>query len=186
MNVIPVTSVLRAGALVGLAALVFLPAAAGHVTVAPATVDAGATSTLRFTVPNERAPRSTVGVIMTFPPGWKPVSAPSQGAWHANVADNAISWSGGRLSDSRAVTFAVLVHPSSRAGTYALDVRQRYDDGRVASWQVLLATLPATGSAAPSGHLGRALVAGVVGFAVIVALLAVLHAVRRRRGHRTV
>jgi hypothetical protein len=179
-----VTTFVRAGAVVGVVALVLLPAAAAHVTVEPTTVQLGTTANLRFTVPNERAAGATVGLTVTFPPGWKPVLVPPQGSWRATVAGNTITWSAGRLTGSQAVTFTVGVRPIGRAGSRVLHARQRYDDGDEVTWQVLLAALPAAGTAAPSEHLGRALVAGVVGVILIVALLGVLRAIRRRR-HRT-
>jgi uncharacterized protein YcnI len=177
------TALARAGAVAGVAALVLLPAAAGHVTVEPTTVQLGTTATLSVTVPNEREARATIGLTVTFPPGWKPVAAPSHGDWRATATGDAITWSGGRLTGSQAATFTVRALPVGRAGTRALQARQRYDDGDVVSWRVPVATLPAAGTAAPSEHLGRAVVAAVVGTVLIVALLGVLRALRRSRRH---
>lgn len=162
------------------ACLALAAPAAAHVTVRPPFVEAGTETTLAFETPNERAPRATVAITTTAPPGVEIVSAEAPAGWRAAVAGSTVSWRGGRITGARTVPFPVRIVARVRAGTYRFSSEQRYSDGAVVRWQVDVTVLPAQGAAAPKQHPWGAVLAGVIGLAVIVASLAGLRLVRRR------
>ena len=78
-----------------------------------------------------------------------------------------------------------MVRQPARTAAAGFSAEQLYSDGETVGWQTTVSVLPSPGPSAPSEqHLGRAVVAGLVGLAglaLVGASLAVLHRVRRRR-----
>jgi hypothetical protein len=91
-----------------------------------------------------------------------------------------VSWSGGRITGESSVSFAVTLRGIGPAGAVTLDARQGYEDGATVPWRASLTVLPATGSGAPREHPGRAILAAVVGVAVVAGSLLAVHRLRRR------
>jgi len=171
----------RALALAAALLLLAAPAARAHVTPAPAFVEQGESATISFEVLNERAGHATVALELTPPPGVEiEPEAPPPG-WSASREGSGVRWSDGRITGADALRFDTRVTASARAGSYAFTAVQRYEDGATVDWKAAFTVLPATGEAAPDEHAGRALVAGAIGLAVVVASLLGLHLVRRRR-----
>ncbi len=158
-----------------------MPAIAGaHVTIAPPFVEDGVESTISFATPNERPPHATITVSVTAPPGIAVVSATAPDSWHAVVTGSTVQWTGGRLEDRATVSFPMRIRARVRAGTYAFEAAQTYDDGATVKWKSALSVLPATGSAAPKQHPWGALAAALAGVVVIGGSLVLVRVLRRR------
>ncbi len=165
--------------LVFLASLALPATAAAHVTIAPPFVDAGVRTTVRFQMPNERPPHATVALTVTAPPGVSVDGAEAPPGWKVTTSGSTATWQGGRITGRRIVGFPLEVTARVRAGSYAFDARQRYDDGAKVDWKVALSVLPATGAQAPRQHLWGGLAAAGVGLLVVVASILGLRRLRR-------
>jgi hypothetical protein len=166
--------------LTALWSLVAASRAQAHVTVTPPFVDADAKTTISFELPNERPLHSTISLEVKAPPGVELASAAPPAGWKLELTGARARWSGGRITGQRTVAFPLSVTARTRAGTENFKITQGYDDGEAVHWDTGLTVLPAAGNKAPSQHLDRALVAGVVGLVVIAASFLVLRLVRRR------
>ncbi len=162
------------------AALALPPAAAAHITVKPPFVEAGVATELTFATPNERAPKATVELSTTAPPGVKLVSAGAPAGWEASIAGSTVTWRGGRIEGDRVASFPIRVLARVRAGTYEFTSVQRYSDGGVVRWRASFSVLPAEGPAAPRQHPWGAVIAGAIGLVVIAASLVGVRLLRRR------
>lgn len=160
-------------------ALAVAAAAAGHVTLSPSFVEAGATATILFETPNEREPRATTSLRLDAPPGIDLGAAAAPPGWRLEVSDRTATWTGGRIEREDVVAFPLEVTARTRAGTETFRALQGYDDGENVEWKTTLTVLPAAAEEAPSQRLGRALAAGAVGLAVIAGSLLVLRRLRR-------
>ena len=184
----PFEAGLRSPHLVGLltgfvaVALAVAPAAAGHVTLSPSFVEAGAPMIVLFETPNERAPRVTTSLRLDTPPGIELEAAAPPSGWQLEVSDGTATWTGGRIEQDHVVAFPLEVTARTRPGTETLSAVQGYDDGEKVEWEATLTVLPAAAEDAPSQRLGRALAAGAVGLAVIAGSLLVLRRLRSRDG----
>ncbi|GAA3550590.1 hypothetical protein GCM10022197_01830 [Microlunatus spumicola] len=155
----PRPSLLRAGAAVGLGALLLVPAsyADAHVRVSADATTPGAFSALTFRVPNESATAGTVKVSVQLPqdtpflyvstrpvPGWrsatteatlpKPVEAEGT---TLTKAVRTVTWTaerGTRIEPGEYQEFAISVGPLPAAGTVLLPATQTYSDGEVVRW----------------------------------------------------
>lgn len=161
-------------------ALVMPAIVSAHVTIEPPFVEDGVESTISFATPNERPPHATTTVSVTAPPGIAVVSATAPAGWHAAVKGSTVSWTGGRLEDRATVSFPLRIRARVRAGTYAFEAAQRYDDGATVKWKSALSVLPASGSAAPKQHPWGALGAALAGVVVIAGSLVLVRVLRRR------
>jgi len=158
-----------------------LPAVAeAHVTMTPPFVDADNKTTVSFEMPNERPPHGTISLEVKAPPGIELASADPPSGWKLELTGSVARWSGGRIDGERTVAFPLAVTARTRAGTEIFKATQGYDDGENVHWNVGLTVLPAAGNEAPSQHLGRALAAGAVGLAVILASFLAVRVLRRR------
>ena len=168
----------RLAALV-LVALVAPATAQAHVTVTPPFVDADASTTVAFEMPNERPPHATISLEVEAPPGVEPRRRSRRRGGSSLTPDRARR-TGGRIEGQRTVAFPIAVTARTRAGTETFRATQGYDDGESVRWDAALTVLPAAGKEAPSQHLDRAFAAGAVGLVVIVATFLVLRLLRRR------
>jgi uncharacterized protein YcnI len=141
--------------------------ALGHVTISPASVEAGVAETIAFETPNERAPHATVGLVVEAPPGITFSAAGAPAGWTVDVRSTRATWTGGTIEGTRTTAFPLRVLAETRAGNKPFRAVQRYDDGREVRWTASLTVLPAAGAQAPSQHLDRALAAAAVGLVVI-------------------
>ena len=153
---------LLAGAL---AALVAPALAQAHVTVLPSFVEDGREATLTFTAPNERPPHSVTGLTVTFPAGIDllPTTAPT--GWTLAARAGTATWSGGATRPHQIGRFTIVAKTTLEPTGVTLKATQRYDDGGIVRWTIPFTILPA--AHAPKQHLVGALIAGVVGLAVI-------------------
>jgi uncharacterized protein YcnI len=158
-----------------------VPAAAlAHVTVLPAFLSDGDRSTLTFSAPNERAPHAVDELVVTAPPGVVLHAVSPPPGWSMDVAESTVTWRGGRIGPGEIGEFRVAASTELEPGNVAFRAVQRYDDGATVNWTIEFTVLPARN--APKEHLWPALLAGVIGFVVIVGGLAFL---RLRGGRRT-
>jgi hypothetical protein len=171
---------LRPVALAAVAALAAAGAAQGHVTIAPPFVDVGTTATIAFETPNERPPHRTTGLVVQAPPGVELAAARPPSGWRLQLSGDTARWSGGAIAGRGVIRFPLSVTARIPAGTATFRATQTYDDGESVRWDAALTVLPATGAAAPSQHLDRALAAGAVGLVVIAGSFLALRLLRRR------
>ena len=151
-----------------------------HVTLTPPFVEADATTTVSFEMPNERPPHATTSLEVKAPPGVEFASATPPAGWKLQLEHDRARWTGGRIEGQRTVAFRLVVTARTRAGTEIFRATQGYDDGESVRWDAGLTVLPAAGAAAPSQHLDRALLAGGVGLVVIAVSFLALRLLRRR------
>ena len=168
---------LLAGALL---ALVLPSVGIAHVTVLPPYLEDGQRSTLIFTAPNERPPHSVTRLTVTLPAGIELEGTSAPPGWKLDLAAGKATWSGGRTGPHEIGQFKLAAKTELAPTGVVLQAVQRYDDGGVVHWTIPLTILPAVH--APKQHLGRALIAGVVGLVVIGVGLAVF--LRRQRTAR--
>jgi uncharacterized protein YcnI len=160
---------LLAGALLALA----LPCAGlAHVTVLPPYLEDGQRSTLIFTAPNERPPHSVTRLTVTLPAGIELADTSAPPGWRLDLAPGKATWSGGRTAPHEIGQFRLAAKTGLVPTGVVLEAVQQYDDGGIVHWKIPLTILPA--AHAPKQHLGRALIAGVVGLIVIGGGLALL------------
>lgn len=167
-------------AVVGAACLVVAPAASAHAQFTPAALNANVETVIQVEVPNERRGHATTGLTLRFPPGIDVIAATGPSGWTAAVDGGTALWSGGRVEGEKVVTFSVTLRTGLRADTYEIEARQLYEDREHVDFAPKLTVLPATGYAAPRQHLGRAVIAGVVGLIVVAASLLGVRYLRRR------
>ena len=166
--------------LLGAVALLLAPAAAAHVTLSPAFVEAGVGSTIRFDTPNEREGHVTTSLRLEAPAGVELEAVAAPPGWELALADGVATWTGGRIEGTDVVPFPLEVTARTEPGNQTFRAVQRYDDGESVQWDAALTVVPATGDDAPSQQLGRAVAAGAVGLAVIAISLLILWRIRRR------
>jgi uncharacterized protein YcnI len=162
------------------AALVLVSAAAAHVTLQPAFVEANVATRLSLETPNERTGHQTTKLAVEAPAGITVVTATAPAGWTVDYDGRRATWSGGRIEGTDVVAFPLELDAAVRAGTYSLRAVQTYEDGRTVRWQATLTVLPSSGAAAPREHVRRALVAGIAGVALVASSLFVLSRLRRR------
>lgn len=161
-------------------AVVGAPVAGAHVTVTPPSVEIGVPSELRLDVPNERDGYATVSLVIEVPRGLEVVSVTSPDGWDVRTSERRATWTGGRIEARASVPFALTVEACPPARRVELLARQRYDDGGTVTWRPSLLVLPAPAAASPEQHLGRAVVAGIVGLVVVGGTVVALGLLRRR------
>ena len=161
-------------------ALLLAPAAAAHVALSPAFVEAGVGSTIRFDTPNEREGHVTTALRLEAPAGVELAAVAAPPGWRLALDDGVATWTGGRIEGTDVVSFRVEVTARTEPGNQTFQAVQRYDDGESVEWDAALTVVPATGDNAPSQQLGRAVAAGAVGLAVIAISLLILWRIRRR------
>ena len=161
-------------------ALLLAPAAAAHVTLSPAFVEAGVGSTIRFDTPNEREGHVTTALRLEAPAGVELDAVAAPPGWQLAVDDGVATWTGGRIEGTDVVSFPLEVTARTEPGNQSFRAVQRYDDGESVHWDAALTVVPATGDDAPSQQLGRAVAAGAVGLAVIAISLLIVWRIRRR------
>jgi uncharacterized protein YcnI len=154
--------------------------ARAHVTLSPAFVEAGVPARVVFEAPNEREGRATMSLRIEAPAGVELARAAPPPGWELTLTDRVATWTGGRITGTRVVSFPLEVTAHTRAGTETFRAVQRYDDGEDVRWEAPLTVVPAADGSAPSQHLGRALAAGAAGLGVIAISLLLLWRTRRR------
>jgi hypothetical protein len=166
------------------ATLTVVPAAWAHVTVTPPSVEEDTTARVDLVTPNERPGHETVRLTVRVPGELRIVSATAPDGWVVVQSATTATWSGGAIAGEDSVRFPVQLHGVGPAGDVRLTARQVYEDGHVEQWRPAVVVRPATGAAAPRSHLGRGVVAGLVGVGVIAVSLLALHRLRRPRRAR--
>jgi len=170
----------RALALVAAGALVLAAPAGAHLTLRPPSLTTGEEVLLTIDLPNERQAAMT-GASLSAPSGVELLEAPQAGGWTGVVSGNEARWSGGSVSPGAVATFTVRVRATGEPGPAAFAAEQVYDDGESVGWQTTVTVLPPPAPPVRSEqHLGRAVVAGLLGLVLVVASLALLHRRRRR------
>ena len=149
---------LRALVSLGAVALVAVSAAAAHVTISPAFVEAGVGSTILFETPNERAARRRSSLRLEAPPGVELGAVAAPPGWELALDDGVATWTGGRIEGTDVVSFPLEVTARTEPGTQTFRAVQRYDDGESVRWEATLTVAPGrratrrrrSSSAAPS------------------------------------
>jgi hypothetical protein len=157
---------------------------AAHVTVIPISAEQNVATPLELEAPNERAQPMT-GLTLDVPASVELLAAGAPLGWRVATAAHRAAWSGGALGREQAARFPVTLRPRGQAGTIRLTAVQRYEDGATVTWRPLLTVLPASGEAAPSSHVERALVAAGVGIVLVAGSLLLVHRLRRRSPARS-
>lgn len=147
----------------------------------PSFVTAETPTTVTFTAQNERPRSATVTLELTPPLDVELAPEAAPPGWSADVRGRSIRWSGGRIEGAGFTSFPARVTAGLPPGSYVFRAVQRYEDGGTVRWDSAFTVLPGSGDATPDQHLGRAIVAGVVGLAVVAASLLGLGVLRRRR-----
>jgi uncharacterized protein YcnI len=163
-------------------ALLAAPVSWAHVTVAPPAVEEDTTALVTLVTPNERPGHETVRLTVRVPGALEIVSATAPDGWVVVASARTATWTGGRIEGEDVVEFPVRLHGVGPAGNVSLTARQLYEDGHVDQWRPAASVLPATGADAPRSHVGRGIVAALVGVTVIAGSLVALHRLRRPRG----
>ena len=154
--------------------------ALAHVTLSPAFVEIGVSTTVRFEAPNERNGRETTSLRVEAPPGIELGLLDAPPGWKLALSEQVATWTGGRIGGAEVVAFPLEVTARTGTGLETFRAVQGYDDGESVRWEPTLTFLPAPPDEAPSQLLGRALLAGTVGLGVIALSLLVLWRTRRR------
>ena len=158
---------------------VFVPAAAAHVTAQPAFVAVGVEATVSFDAPNERdRPMTALEVIA--PEGVELLAADAPRGWRGQVRGGRASFTGGSLPTGATLLFPVRVRASGEPRAAVFRATQHFDDGATVRWETPLTLLPGSAADKPDEHPARALLAAVVGVAVIAVSLLLLRRLRRR------
>ena len=164
----------------GAAALLAAAEAGAHVTMLPPFAEANVAARVVLETPNERTGHATTSLDIEAPAGITVVSATAPAGWRVTHTERRATWSGGRITGTELVDFPVELKAVVRAGTYRIRAVQRYEDGRDVRWDTAFTVLPSRGNAAPAEHLRRAVVAGVVGIAIVVLSMLILRRLRSR------
>ncbi len=154
------------------------PTAAAHVTMAPSFVATGEPTQVAFETPNERAPRATTSLELVAPPGIDGAAVEAPDGWTLELSGSTARWSGGRIETEDVVAFPLRLTARRAPGSVVFEARQLYDDGAVVRWEATMTVVPPAESG-PDQHLGRALVAGAVGLAVLGGSVVALRLLRR-------
>ena len=102
------------------------------------------------------------------PPGLAIEHAHPVEGWTATVEGVTATWSGGSLAATAVATFGVTLKANAKPGLVELRTEQRYADGGVVEWPVVLTITPA--AASPSQNLALAGIVGLIGVLVVVAI----------------
>jgi hypothetical protein len=165
-----------AAAIAGSLALVGAPSAGAHVIVQPDFLVANESDTVSLYAPNERKLPMTE-LYVSAPKGVEVVHAHAPAPWQATFTTGTATWTGGKLAPLTAASFGLVLDARRSPGTVELQVEQRYDDGGVVRWPILLTVLP--GKTSPSQNLELAVIVGLIGL-LVVAVIGLL-AWRRRQ-----
>jgi uncharacterized protein YcnI len=109
-------------------------AAWAHPQISPAEVPAGATEEFVLKVVHEKD-MPTTEVRMEVPEGFALSSVRSPSGWQGIVEDDAVIWSGARVSpDQGEKEFGFEARAPEEAGDFAFEILQTYADGNVVEW----------------------------------------------------
>lgn len=162
--------------------LVSASAAGAHILPQPTFVAQGAPTTISLAVPNERAPHSTVGVVVTLPRRFTIDSTPPTDGWDVTTEGRTVTWAGGPLRGTETATFHIELQTDAEPGPVTLEAVQRYDDGRSVDWKVPLSVVPGQlGTEAGSDGGGSWVIPIAVLVLVVAGSIVALVLVRRRR-----
>jgi uncharacterized protein YcnI len=162
------------------AAILTAGAARAHVTVTPTFLEVGKSETVSFEAPNERDGQPMTALVLSLPAGISAEgSQPATAGWSLRVEGQTVSWSGGSLAPRALATFAVRLRAGGEPRAVTVKAVQHYPDGGTVAWTPAFTVLPAAADA-PQQYPGRALVAAVVGLAVIGASLVLARRIRQR------
>lgn len=162
-----------------LLALALAPFATAHVTAQPSFVAVGVAATVSFDAPNERD-RPMTSLELIAPAGMELLGADAPRGWSVQVREGQATFTGGSLATGATLLFPVRVRASGEPRTAVFKATQRFDDGAAVRWEAPLTLLPGSAADEPTEHPTRALVAAVVGIAVIAGSLLLVRRLRRR------
>jgi uncharacterized protein YcnI len=134
----PLAVGLAAGAGIALALAAPL-AASAHISLETNTAEAGSTTLLTFTVPNESAV-ATTALELTLPADtpFESISVVPVPGWTAAVTDTTITWTADTVEDGVAdgemQLFTISVGPVPDTGSITLPVSQTSSDGSTVAW----------------------------------------------------
>jgi len=169
---LPRPLVVVAAALIGLAAT---GTASAHVIAAPTFLASGSSESITFSGPNERDDPMTA-FSLTVPDGLEIEHAHEVDGWSESFDGSTATWTGGALAPDVEAAFGVTLKADAEPGIVELTAEQRYADGGVVSWPVVLTITPAKES--PSQNLA---LAGIVALIGVLAVVAVAMLAWRRR-----
>jgi hypothetical protein len=156
-----------AAAVLGALVLAVASPAGAHVVPQPDFITANESDTISIYAPNERKLPMTE-LYLRAPSGVEVVHAHAPAPWQASFTTSTATWTGGKLAPLTAASFGVVLDASRSPGKVQLQLEQRYDDGGVVRWPLVLTILP--GNTSPSQNLGLATVVGIIGLLVVAAI----------------
>jgi uncharacterized protein YcnI len=133
----------------------------------PAYLASGSAESITFDTPNERDDPMTAFSV-TVPHGLEIEHAHVVDGWNEQVKSSTATWTGGSLASFDTVDFGVTLKADRDPGLVELQTEQRYPDGGVVTWPVVLTITPAAKT--PSQNLALAGVVGLIGVLVVAAV----------------
>ena len=156
-------------------ALVLAGTASAHVVATPGFLPSGSSESITFSGPNERNDPMTA-FALTVPAGLVIEHAHEVESWDESIDGSTATWNGGPLVSGMEVGFGMTLAADTQPGLVELQAEQRYADGSVVSWPVVLTITPETES--PSQNLA---LIGVIALIGVLAVVAVAMLAWRRR-----
>jgi uncharacterized protein YcnI len=145
-------------------ALVFVPSAWSHLSVAPTRVGVGEAVDLTFSAPNQDDPVEVDHVTLRMPGGFVLDDAEAKPGWTQSKSGDAIIWSGGRIPSGQYATFSIRGTAPKSAGTVIFNVLVGDRTGKSITYRVGLDVVKSTTRDNGARSLGKAAIAvGLVG-----------------------
>jgi uncharacterized protein YcnI len=138
-----------------------------HVIAEPGFLPSGSSESITFSAPNERDDPMTA-FALTVPAGLEIEHAHPVDGWDESQEGSTATWTNGSLSRGAEAGFGMTLKADADPGLVTVLTEQRYADGSVVPWPVVLTITPAEDS--PSQNLALAGVVALIGVLTIVAI----------------
>ncbi len=148
-------------------ALALAGTAAAHVVATPTFLPSGSSESITFAAPNERDDPMT-GFALTVPAGLEIEHAHPVDGWVESQEGSTATWTNGVLEPNAEIGFGMSLKADADPGLVTVQAEQRYEDGSVVSWPVVLTITPAEES--PSQNLALAGIVALIGVLAVVAI----------------
>lgn len=140
-------------------ALLFVPSAWAHLSVAPTRVGVGEAVDLTFGAPNEDDDLGVDHVTLTVPAGFDLDDAEAIPGWTQSSSGASITWAGGRIPKGQYATFGIRGTAPKTPGTVTFNVLVGDRTGKSITYQVGLDVVKSTTRDNGARSLGKAAIA---------------------------